>query len=90
MSAGAATARVRASLPALDLGDADAVVVLSPHGLSSVGGVIVVARDLWKSGGSCGAGPLMAVGTLFSGRRADVLAYERPSGVGHLVATVAW
>ncbi|MGH2817995.1 MAG: hypothetical protein ACRDJS_05990 [Actinomycetota bacterium] len=44
--------------------------------------------DAWTAGGSCGAGPFAAFGRLLSGRRAQVLAYEHPFGVGYLVATV--
>jgi hypothetical protein len=47
-----------------------------------------IEPDLWRAAGACGAGPLTAFGRLFAGRRAEVLAYEAPAGVGYLVAQV--
>lgn len=46
------------------------------------------ARDLATTGKSCSAGPLAAFGELFRGRGARVVAYERPYGVGYLVAHI--
>lgn len=40
----------------------------------------------WSGAGSCGAGPLRALGLCLEGARAEVLAYEAPVGVGYLVA----
>jgi len=45
-----------------------------------------IEPGLWRAAGSCGAGPLSAFGLLFGGRRAEVLAYESPAGVGYIVA----
>jgi hypothetical protein len=47
-----------------------------------------IEPELWRAAGACGAGPLTAFGRLFAGRRAEVLAYEAPAGVGYLVAQV--
>ena len=55
---------------------------------TDVGAVAGLARDLWSCGGSCASGPLVALSTLFSGRAAAIECYERPFGVGYLVATV--
>jgi aromatic ring-opening dioxygenase LigB subunit len=54
------------------------------------GSLARVDPELWKEAGACGAGPLTAFGALFEGRRADVLAYDHPFGVGYLVASVSY
>jgi hypothetical protein len=51
-----------------------------------VGELEDLAADLWRLGGSCAAGPLVALSRLFAGRPAAVLAYECPFGVGYPVA----
>jgi hypothetical protein len=51
------------------------------------GSLARVEPELWREAGACGAGPLTAFGVLFEGRRAQVLAYDHPFGVGYLVAT---
>ena len=50
------------------------------------GALARIDPELWRTAGSCGPGPLTAFGALFEGRRADVLAYDHPFGVGYLVA----
>lgn len=45
-----------------------------------------LAPNLPAAAGSCGAGPLRALGRLLDGTPLRVLAYERPVGVGYLVA----
>jgi MEMO1 family protein len=55
---------------------------------TDAGGLDDISCDAWTAAGSCGAGPFAAFGRLLSGRRADVLAYEHPFGVGYLVAAV--
>lgn len=47
-----------------------------------------IEPDLWRAAGSCGAGPLTAFGELFARRRAELLAYQAPFGVGYMVARV--
>lgn len=47
-----------------------------------------LAPAMTTAGGSCAAGPLTVLGTLFAGHRAEVLAHEAPLGVGYLVAAV--
>jgi hypothetical protein len=51
------------------------------------GSLARVDPELWREAGACGTGPLTAFGALFEGRRADVLAYDHPFGVGYLVAS---
>jgi hypothetical protein len=51
------------------------------------GELVDLALRLGRKGGSCGAAPLAAFGTIFAGSPLEVRAYERPYGVGHLVAT---
>ena len=53
-----------------------------------LGDVAEVVGDLGPHGGSCSAAPLMVMAQLFGGRRAEVLAYEAPVGVGYLVAAI--
>ena len=53
------------------------------------GSLARVDPELWREAGACGAGPLTAFGVLFEGRRAQVLAYDHPFGVGYLVASVS-
>lgn len=55
---------------------------------SDVGALPSLAPELWVQGGSCGAGPLWVLGSIFSGSAAAIAAYEHPFGVGYLVATV--
>jgi hypothetical protein len=55
---------------------------------SDVGHLAFISRELWLSSGSCGAGPLAVAGHLWGGRRARILAYGHPAGVGYLVAEV--
>lgn len=45
-----------------------------------------LAPALAAQGGSCAAGPLVALAHLFAGTAAAVLAHESPFGVGYLVA----
>lgn len=56
--------------------------------LRSGGGLDDVAPDLWQEAGSCGAGPLVALTHLFRGRKADLMAFADPFGVGYLIAAV--
>jgi hypothetical protein len=42
--------------------------------------------DLWQRCGSCSPGTLAAYGSVFAGKRSDVLAYSFPFGVGYVVA----
>ncbi len=53
-----------------------------------VGELEELAVDAWRRGSSCSAGPIAAVGRLFCGGRAEVLAYARPFGVGYPVASL--
>jgi len=53
------------------------------------GGMADIEPGLWRAAGACGAGPLTVFAKIFSGRRAEVLAYEAPAGVGYLVAQAA-
>lgn len=53
---------------------------------ADVGLVEEPAHRLAIDGGSCGFGPLLALGRLFTGRRAEVIVHERPVGVGYTVA----
>jgi hypothetical protein len=53
-----------------------------------VGKVEDLVSDLFATGGSCGAGPLLCMALLFSGRPARLLAYGSPVGVGYPVAQV--
>lgn len=77
----------RAPLTELDAAkDLDAQILDALHG--DVGGLMTIAADRWAAAGSCGAGPLLALAKLFSGRAAEVAAYEAPYGVGYLVAGV--
>jgi aromatic ring-opening dioxygenase LigB subunit len=55
---------------------------------TDIGRLTEIPERAWTEGGSCGAGPLVVLGHLFRGRRATVLAYDYPVGVGYLVATV--
>ena len=50
-----------------------------------VSGLASIPAELWEQGGSCGAGPLTALGLLFEGP-ARVTAEEEPFGVGYVVA----
>ncbi len=53
---------------------------------TDVGEVVDLAGMLAADGGSCGYGPLRALGSLLSGTKMEVLAHEEPVGVGYLVA----
>ena len=55
---------------------------------SDVGGLTTIPADRWVAAGSCGAGPLLALAKLYSGRTVEVAAYDAPYGVGYLVAGV--
>ena len=57
-------------------------------GLPGEAGIVRDRAEDLAALGSCGAAPLAAFGRLFAGHRCDVAAYERPFGVGYLVATV--
>ncbi|MGH2755027.1 MAG: hypothetical protein ACRDLB_11410 [Actinomycetota bacterium] len=63
--------------------------MLLDHLATDCGGLARVEPDLWSEAEACGAGPLTVFGVLFEGRRADVLAYDHPFGVGYLVATAS-
>lgn len=52
-----------------------------------VGALASIPASWWEEGGSCGAGPLTALGLLFRGP-AEVLADEAPFGVGYVVAAL--
>lgn len=56
---------------------------------TDLGALPELAGDLWACGGSCGAGPLWVFGSVFSGHAATITCYERPFGVGYLVAAVS-
>ena len=78
----------RAPLTELDAAkalDAEIIDALA----TDVGGLSAIPADRWAAAGSCGAGPLLVFAKLFSGRPAEVEAYEAPFGVGYLVAGVA-
>lgn len=70
----------------------DAVVELDDAvigGLTTDAGILDERADaLEEVGGSCSTGVLAAFGSLFARRPAEVTAYERPFGVGYVVATV--
>jgi aromatic ring-opening dioxygenase LigB subunit len=53
---------------------------------SDAGALGALARRLWADGGACGVGPLAVFGHVCAGRSAEVLCYERPLGIGYLVA----
>ena len=53
-----------------------------------VGRLEALAAHLGQRGGSCAAGPLVALSRLFAGRAATLLAYGCPVGVGYPVAVV--
>jgi hypothetical protein len=53
-----------------------------------VGGLGRIPANLWETGGSCGAGSLVALGVLAEGRRGRLLAKAAPFGVGYVVAAV--
>lgn len=55
---------------------------------TDVGEISSISSSDWDAAGSCGAGPLIAFGELFSGQSAEVAAYEAPFGVGYLVAGI--
>ncbi len=54
-----------------------------------LGRLNAVDAALWERSGSCGAGPLCALGTLFPGRTARTSFREAPFGVGYLLAQTA-
>lgn len=45
-----------------------------------------LARDMSATGMSCGVGPLTAFGDLCRGSPVELVAYERPVGVGYVIA----
>lgn len=53
---------------------------------SDLGELTRIQPEMWRAAGACGSGPVISFGALFAGRRADLLAYEAPAGVGYLVA----
>lgn len=55
---------------------------------SDLGKLDSLSPELWTLGGSCGAGPLTALGLLFTGSKASVGFYDHPFGVGYLLAEV--
>ena len=55
---------------------------------ADVGDISSIPLPDWEVAGSCGAGPFIAFGELFSGNAAEVAAYESPFGVGYLVAGI--
>lgn len=55
---------------------------------TDVGDISSMPLSDWDAAGSCGAGPLIAFGELFSGQAAEIAAYEAPFGVGYLVAGI--
>jgi hypothetical protein len=74
----------RSPVPSLEgATDADAAVVAALR--ADPGGLVQLAPSL-TGARSCAAPTLAAFGSLFAGRRCDVLAYEHPFGVGYAVA----
>lgn len=74
----------RSPVPSIEgAADVDAAVVRAlEHGPRDLTGM---AGDLARAS-SCAAGPLAAFGSLFGDASCEVLAYEHPFGVGHVVA----
>jgi hypothetical protein len=56
---------------------------------ADVGSIEMETNLLADVAGSCGAGPLSVLAALGRGRAALVHAYERPFGVGYIVASVS-
>jgi hypothetical protein len=81
------SAALSSSAPLLDRPEGHAleerVLAALGHDVADLAGI---EPELWRAAGACGAGPLTAFARLFGGRRADLLAYETPAGVGYLVA----
>lgn len=74
----------RSPLPSLEgAAEADASVV---GALRENPAALMELAPALAAAGSCAAPTLAAFGSLFAGRSCDVLAYDHPFGVGHVVA----
>jgi aromatic ring-opening dioxygenase LigB subunit len=56
---------------------------------NDVGRLASIDPELWAAGGACGVGPLVALGLLFAGSKAEIAWYDHPFGVGYMLALVA-
>lgn len=73
-----------APLPSLDgAEEADAAVL---EALRTDPGLLARQGPVLERAGSCAAAPLAVFGSLFAGRPCEVLSYDAPFGVGHVVA----
>jgi hypothetical protein len=83
------SAALSPAAPLLDRADGHALEERVRAALESDSGELArIEPEMWPAAGACGSGPLISFGALFAGRRADLLAYETPAGVGYLVALV--